>query len=74
MTEIAPYFSLARAAWVSCVVLWDETTDELRRVEGTTPYGIARRLRVSRAAVDELWWELQDGLDNSVVSVREHDA
>lgn len=34
----APYFSLARAAWVPCVVLWDEQTDELRCVEG--PEGV----------------------------------
>jgi hypothetical protein len=34
MTKVAPYFSFARAAWVPCVVLWDERTDELRRAEG----------------------------------------
>ena len=34
MTQVTPYFSLARTAWVPCVVLWDERTDELRRVEG----------------------------------------
>ncbi len=27
-------FEDGSAAWVPCVVLWDERTDELRRVEG----------------------------------------
>ena len=34
MTEITPDFSLVHSAWVPCVVLWDERTDELRRAEG----------------------------------------
>ena len=33
VAEAAPYFSLARAAWVPCVVTWSET-GELRRLEG----------------------------------------
>jgi hypothetical protein len=36
MTQVAPSFSLERAAWVPCVVVWDERTDELHRVEGGT--------------------------------------
>jgi hypothetical protein len=43
---VAPYFSLARAAWVPCVVIWDPATAEFRRVEG--PRGFATR----RAAGD----------------------
>ena len=34
MTQPAPYFSLARAAWMPCVVEWDKATGEFRRIEG----------------------------------------
>jgi len=33
-STIAPFFSLARAAWVPAVVTWDSVTGEFRRVEG----------------------------------------
>jgi hypothetical protein len=31
---VAPYFSLARAAWIPAVYAWDAPTGELRLVEG----------------------------------------
>lgn len=34
MTTNGPYFSLARNAWIPCVVRWDGKTGELVRVEG----------------------------------------
>lgn len=36
---LAPYFSLARAGWIPCVVTWDAETGEFARVEG--PNGFA---------------------------------
>jgi hypothetical protein len=32
-TTNAPYFSLARAAWIPCVVAWDEETGESYWIE-----------------------------------------
>lgn len=31
---IAPYFSLAHATWLACLIEWDSETDEVRRWEG----------------------------------------
>jgi hypothetical protein len=36
----APYFCLARAAWIPYAHTWDDTTGEIRGVEG--PQGFAR--------------------------------
>jgi hypothetical protein len=37
---IAPFFSLARAAWIPAVVAWDPDTGESRRVEGPRGFAI----------------------------------
>ncbi len=34
MTNAAPYFFLARPAWIPCAVIWDLDSGEFRRVEG----------------------------------------
>jgi hypothetical protein len=31
---LAAYFSLARAAWIPCVIAWDAENGEFQRVEG----------------------------------------
>jgi hypothetical protein len=55
----APYFSLARAAWLPCVATWDAATGEFRRVEGARGFETYREaveasrfLAVSLSAVD----------------------
>jgi hypothetical protein len=47
VTENAPCFSLARAAWIPCVVTWDEETGESRWIEG--PDGFTTRAEAEEA-------------------------
>ena len=45
----APYFSLVRAAWVSCAVTWDPDSGEFRRAEGLRGFESYRQaLQASR--------------------------
>ncbi len=39
---IAPYFCLARATWIACVVEWDRETGEIRRLEGFQAFATYR--------------------------------
>ncbi len=39
---IAPYFCLARATWIACVVEWDRETGEIRRLEGFQAFATHR--------------------------------
>jgi hypothetical protein len=34
VTVLSPYFSLARGAWIPCVIWWDPETEYFHRVEG----------------------------------------
>ncbi len=57
MTQPAPYLSLARAAWVPCVVLWDHATGELRRVGGPVGFAdYAQALEASRFLARPAHW------------------
>ena len=35
----APYFDLARGAWIPCAIWWDAATGEFRRREGPHGFG-----------------------------------
>jgi hypothetical protein len=60
---VAPHFSLAEAAWVPSVVIWDPATGEFRRVEGPRGFasygrgepvpGNALRPRVATTCIDK---------------------
>jgi hypothetical protein len=60
MIQARPYFSLSRAVSVPCVIMWDERTVELLRVEG--PCGLADRataLEASRSKTRQLLIDTQ---------------
>jgi len=42
---VAPYFDLARRAWIPCIVLWAPETGEFARTEGPSASGHGTRCR-----------------------------